>query len=148
MSDLTVNVDGMQGVKFIESIALTNPGIFFLLKHWLAILFVLLSIATAGIWQYNKFISKKLDKVNSELVEYRQKYKTLTDTYAFLQNEVTSARKDIDKFNQDVSLIKRENVAIREKIGQIHYSADSTITETQKQLDTIRKEIDEKWKNL
>lgn len=145
------NQQQLNDAPMLVGVAVTNPGLYFLAKHWSKVLslflLLILTIGSIGVWQYNKFVSKKIDRINKELSEYQDKYKQLSDSYIFIQSEILRTREILDKFNRDIVIIKQENVQIRNKIGTLNTIPQSP-DEAQQSLDDIRTDINDKWNNL
>lgn len=149
--DLMTALESPQGVSLLAGVAVANPGLYFFMKHWSKILSVLLifiiAIGAGGMWQYNKHLTNKFDKVNAELIEYKDKYTHLAENFIFLQDEMTKTREEIDRFNKDVASIRQENARMRERIGTLNTNKSPSV-DNQKQLDDLRKDINEKWKSI
>lgn len=149
--DLITALESPQGTNLLAGIAVANPGLYFFMKHWSKILslflILVIVIGVGGMWQYNKHLSNKFDRVNSELIEYKDKYDSLKESYIFLQDELIKTREEIDKFNKDVASIRHENARMRERIALLNINKSPSV-DNQKQLDDLRKDINEKWKSI
>jgi len=145
--DIITSLETPQGTNFLAGLAVTNPGLYMFMKHWSKILLVFFTLVIlvggAGAWKYNQYLSNKIDRINNELVDYKNKYQTLSDSYIFLQNEILITKNRIEDFNKEVNSIKRDNAALRERISLV--SKGNTISDTQTNLDNLRKDLNDKW---
>lgn len=131
-----------------------NPMAYFILKHWkiLTILFLLVVIGGMGFggWKYYGHVTEKIAKIEQQAKEYKEQASNLRNNINKLSNDMQDAKKQREKFDQDIAELRSEAITLRRRIaglsGKIPEGTkpeDAQIT-----INDIRLDIKNRWETI